>query len=91
MTNRAGDGLYKTSDGGLTWRRTEPKQLPLPQPSIPADSILSGWQSEDLGWSVASTGSCSGEKSTPSFTCQVVSSLEQTLDSGQTWSMVPLP
>lgn len=83
--------LMKTSDGGLTWQITKLDDYPLSQSLLPEGTTLSGWQATGLGWAVTSIGSCSGEKSTPSFTCQINTELWQTQDGGETWDSVPLP
>ena len=91
MINRTGDELYHTLDGGITWQPAPADRYPLSQPSLPEGSTLSGWQADGLGWVVTSTGSCSGEKSTPSFACQSDTSLWQSEDGGQTWQAISLP
>jgi photosystem II stability/assembly factor-like uncharacterized protein len=85
------DELYHTLDGGLTWQPASPNEYPFPQLSLPGAIIFSGWGADGLGWVVTSAGSCSGDKSTPDFTCQIDATLWQTSDSGQTWQSILLP
>jgi hypothetical protein len=86
------NGLYySTVDGGVSWN-SEVRSLIHSRPiTYPLGTMTSGWQDDDLGWSVTSVGSCSGIKIDPDFTCQLENSLWQTLDSGQSWIKVPLP
>lgn len=91
IINPTSDELYHTLDGGLTWQPAPLERYPRAHTSVLEGSILSGWQANSLGWAVTSTGSCSGEKSSPSFTCKVDHALWQTLDGGQTWEPIPLP
>jgi photosystem II stability/assembly factor-like uncharacterized protein len=83
--------LYQTSDGGITWLSATLDQYPLNEPSLPEGATLSGWQTDSFGWTVTSTGTCSGIKSNLGFTCQVNNALWQSVDAGQTWKAVPLP
>ena len=85
------DELYHTTDGGLTWQLTQDEKVLFSQPVLPESATSSGWQTSSLGWSVTSQGSCSGDKSSPGFTCQVNTALWQTVDGGQNWETVPIP
>jgi hypothetical protein len=91
LTSRNGDKLFRTTDSGVTWQAATPVQYPKALEPIPEGTTLSGRQAGGLGWAVTSTGSCSGEKSTPGFTCQSDTSLQQSMDGGQTWQEIPLP
>ncbi len=83
--------VYHTADAGLTWQPGQENTLLDAQVNYPAGTTISGWGSDDLGWAVTSNGSCSGRKSTPSFTCGVETDLWQTLDGGSHWEQVPIP
>jgi len=91
LLNTNTDELYLTMDGGLTWQIAQREENLLTQPGVPEGTTLSGWQTDSLGWSVTSMGSCSGEKTSPSFSCQVNTALWQTQDGGETWEEVHLP
>ena len=91
MTNRTSDEIYQTTDSGITWQPAPPNRYPKSLTSLPEGSVLSGRQADGLSWVVTSTSSCSGDKSTPGFTCQITSSLQQSLDGGKTWQEVSLP
>lgn len=91
LINRTGDELYHTLDGGVTWQLAPLDRYPLSQPSLPEGSTLSGWQADGLGWAVTTIGGCSGEKSTPSFACQIDTSLWQSVDGGLSWQGISLP
>jgi len=82
---------FVTHDGGITWQPAQLGKYLLSQPPLPEDSIRSGWLTDSLGWSVTSSGSCTGEKSSPSFTCQSDTLLWQTVNGGQDWQPIPLP
>ena len=69
----------------------EPSAYPLSQSTYPDGTTLSGWQTGTTGWAATSQGDCTGDKSTPAFTCQVERTLWQTLDGGQSWNAIPLP
>ncbi len=83
--------LLKTGDGGLTWSPSNDIPAALQPNTLPQATIHSGLAAGGLGWAVTSTGSCTGEKSTSSFTCTVEQGLWQTLDNGQTWNRISLP
>jgi photosystem II stability/assembly factor-like uncharacterized protein len=89
--NTHADELYHTTDGGLTWQIAQHEEYLLSQPLLPEGTTLSGWQVNGLGWAATSMGSCSGEKSSPNFSCQVNAVLWQTQDGGKTWEEVHLP
>ncbi len=91
LTSRNGDKLFRTTDSGVSWQAATPDQYPKALESIPEDTTLSGRQAGGMGWAVTSRGNCSGEKSTPGFTCRSDTSLQQSMDGGQTWQEIPLP
>jgi hypothetical protein len=91
MTNRSGDELYHTVDSGITWQHVESDQNILSQKALPDSATLSGSQVNDLNWVVTSVNDCSGEKSYPGFTCWIDTNLQQSLDGGKTWQVIPLP
>jgi len=91
LMNTHADELYHTTDGGLTWQIAQHEEYLLSQPLLPEGTTLSGWQVNGLGWAATSMGSCSGEKSSPNFSCQVNAVLWQTQDGGKTWEEVHLP
>ena len=70
LTDRNGDKNYRTTNSGVTWQAATPSQYPKSLERLPEGTTLSGWQAGSLGWSVTSTGNCSGEKSSPDFTCR---------------------
>ena len=90
LNNNRGES-YHSSNGGINWQPSQPGLLQIPSPNVPEGSSLSGWQDYSLGWSVTSIGACTGEKSNPSFSCQVTNTLWQSLDGGRTWKAVPMP
>jgi photosystem II stability/assembly factor-like uncharacterized protein len=90
LNNTKGE-LYHTMDGGLTWQAAKTDKSLLSQPRLPEGTTLSGWQVNGLGWSVTSQGSCSGEKSTLNFKCQVNTALWQTVNGGQNWESIATP
>ncbi len=83
--------FYRTVDGGHSWQPDQNGIQLLSQASYPDNTIASGWQSRSLGWSITTSGTCDGEKTSPGFTCQVETSLWQTLDGGSLWNTLPLP
>jgi photosystem II stability/assembly factor-like uncharacterized protein len=91
LINRANDQLYHSPNAGLTWTPAQLSEYPQSQSNYPAGTARSGWQSGSTGWAATSQGLCSGEKSSPGFTCQVEQALWQTLDGGLRWETVPLP
>jgi hypothetical protein len=82
---------YHTIDGGLTWQPENPPASKLALATLPADTLISGWQTVSLGWAITGSGSCTGDKSTPDFTCQSSTQLWQSLDGGQDWKTISLP
>jgi photosystem II stability/assembly factor-like uncharacterized protein len=91
LKNDINGELYQTTDGGLTWSPTLLTAYPhslLPELD---GTAITRWLTSNLGWSVASQGSCSGDKSASDFTCRVNTTLWQTMDSGQNWEPVPTP
>jgi hypothetical protein len=91
MANPTGDGFFHTMDGGKTWQPATPDRIAKSLATLPEGASLSGWQGNSLGWVVTTTGDCSGDKSTSTFTCQVDNGLQQSLDGGKTWQEIPLP
>jgi hypothetical protein len=83
--------VYVTTDGGRSWMPSSSAKLLLAQPNYPTGTTASGWQNDQLGWAITSSGSCTGVKTTPGFTCQPENTLWQTLDGGQYWEKVSLP
>lgn len=82
---------YHSPDGGITWKPYQPGSSQLSEAIVPEGSTLYGWQDQSLGWSATSIGACTGEKSTPGFSCQVTNTLWQSLDGGETWEAIPMP
>jgi photosystem II stability/assembly factor-like uncharacterized protein len=83
--------VFKTLDGGATWQLAgSGKSLSLTS-VMPEGTMISGWLGENLGWAATASGSCSGEKFSPGFTCSVETGLWQTRDAGQTWEAISLP
>jgi photosystem II stability/assembly factor-like uncharacterized protein len=91
LTGRNGDKYYHTIDSGATWQAAMPDQYPKSIARLPDGTTLSGWQADDLGWAVTSAGNCSGEKSSPDFTCRIDTVLQQSKDGGLTWQELSLP
>jgi len=91
LLNAERELLFHTSDGGLAWQAARLTDYPSVRATLPAATILSGWQTNGLGWAATSNGSCQGEKTKPGFTCQVDNSLWQSVDGGKTWKLVALP
>ena len=91
LQNDLSGELYRTFDGGVSWQPAPVAKYPFSLLKVPEGTTLSGWQTDDLGWSVTSQGSCSAEKFSDSATCQVDSILWQTLDGGKNWEPVPMP
>jgi hypothetical protein len=91
LLNAANDELYQTTDGGLSWQIAQREEYLLSQPLLPERTILSGWQANGLGWAATSRSSCSGEKPSPDFSCQVNTVLWQTQDGSDSWEEVHLP
>ncbi len=83
--------LFHTTNGGVTWLPAEPSGNLLSIATYPEGTSRYGWQTVTTGWSASFNGDCTGNKSSPDFTCQVKSLLWQTLDGGQSWSAIPLP
>lgn len=91
LPNTHNDDLYHTIDGGLTWQIAQREEHLFSLSTLPESTNLSGWQENGLGWAVTSTGSCSGEKLSPDFSCQVNTALWQTVNGGVTWEEVGFP
>ena len=91
LINESENQLYHSSDGGLTWTPAQLSTNPQTLSNFPAGTQRSGWQTGTTGWAATSQGGCTGDKSTPSFTCQVEHALWQTLDGGLHWESIPLP
>jgi len=91
VLNSSTGELYHTLDGGLTWQPATQDQYPFTTPVLPGAIIQSGWGSNGLGWAVTSDGNCTGDKSSPGFTCQMSTAIWQTTDGGQTWQSIPFP
>ena len=89
LQNETNNKFYRTTDGGLTWLATNLDKYQLSQQMLPEGTTLSGWQTTNLGWSVTSQGSCSGDKSSFHFTCQASTTLWQTVNGGRNWEIVP--
>lgn len=83
--------LYHSTNSGLTWEIAQSSKSFLSLLRLPEGTMLSGWQPNGIGWSVTSSGTCEGDKSSPNFTCQVTSNLWQTVDTGQNWVSIPIP
>ena len=83
--------VFHTTTGGLSWQAAEPRDYPSVNAALPAGTAFSGWSTENLGWATTSNGSCVGEKGSPGFTCKLDNQLWQSVDSGKTWEMIPLP
>ncbi len=91
LLGSAADQLYHTTDSGLTWEIAQLSLYPHSLSTYPKGTAQSGWQTATTGWAATSQGLCTGDKSTPGFTCQVDQLLWQTLNGGQRWSAIPLP
>ena len=91
LHNTNNNELFQTKDGGLTWQIAQLNQYPLSQPLLPVGTTLFGWQANGFGWTVISSGSCTGEKSSSPFICKENTLLRQTQDGGQTWEDIQLP
>jgi hypothetical protein len=91
LMGSAEDILYHSTDGGLTWMPAQLNAYPQSLSSFPAGTERFGWQTRTSGWAATSEGGCTGEKSSPGFTCQVEHALWQTLDGGLRWVPIPLP
>jgi photosystem II stability/assembly factor-like uncharacterized protein len=86
-----GNETYQSLDGGVTWQTAQPELLLISPTNLPEGATLSGWQSSSLGWAATSDGDCTGEKSSPGFSCQLTSSLWQSQDGGASWENLPMP
>ena len=91
LVNNAKSRFYHTTDSGITWLQTKLDKYSFSQPVLPEGTVLSGWQTNSLGWSVNSQGSCSGDKSRLNYNCHNNSALQQTVDGGQNWETIPTP
>jgi photosystem II stability/assembly factor-like uncharacterized protein len=79
----AGQTLFRTSDGGLTWQKLEPTGLPTG--AEPREfSIWNG------GWAIVTTEICGPESSGPAC-ITATSTLYSTADGGQTWTPILTP
>jgi photosystem II stability/assembly factor-like uncharacterized protein len=85
------DQVFHTTDGGFTWTKSALNADLLSKPIYPQGVMLSSWQNTTTGWAATTQTSCTGEKSSSVFACQVDHAAWQTLDGGQTWSAIPLP
>ncbi len=84
----AGDGQWALplADGSLARVRAD-GQMSL---QSPAGSLPDGWTivqfaGSDAAWAVTWSGECSGEKSSPGFSCVQRSGLSQSSDGGRSW------
>jgi hypothetical protein len=91
LGDESGGPIYKTADGGQTWQLAAPEKSPQPALSLLEGSSLAVWPSDKFGWAITSGGSCTGEKSSPDFTCWSASGVQLTTDGGLTWQVIPLP
>jgi len=91
LGDESGGPIYKSADGGQTWQLAAPEKSPQPALSLPEGSSLAVWPSDEFGWAITSSGSCTGEKSSPDFTCWSTTGVQLTTDGGQTWQVIPLP
>jgi photosystem II stability/assembly factor-like uncharacterized protein len=91
LLNSAADQLFHTTDGGISWMPADPSGYTLSLSNYPDGTATYGWQTSSTGWAATAQGNCTGDKSTPGFTCQVDRLVWQTFDGGQSWSAVPLP
>ena len=82
---------YHSLDDGVTWQAAQPGLPLLSPPNLPEGTTLSGWQSSNLAWAATSTGECTGKKSSPGFSCRLIYSLWQSLDSGTSWEAISMP
>jgi photosystem II stability/assembly factor-like uncharacterized protein len=98
----AGNELFTTADGGLTWQAQALKAADLPVETIlaPEEKAAAGlpgqvmrleYSDAQTGWAVVVQGDCQGEKGSPETACRQVSTLWKTGDGGKTWQPVALP
>jgi hypothetical protein len=78
----------------------EASDLPVETVLAPGERTVAGLPGEVLhleyadsltGWAVVLQGSCQGEKGSPEYACQQVSTLWKTVDGGKSWEIVKLP
>ncbi len=67
---------------GLTWQTAQPANNCFSSHCCLKALYYPDGKEVSLGWAATSMGACSGEKSTPNFTCQVNTALWQTQDGG---------
>lgn len=102
MGGAAGNEWFTTTDGGMTWQAQNPKTTTLPAgnpndsgkqltTNLPGEVERSVFPSAQTGWAFTVQGVCSGEKTSPDFSCAQISTLWKTVDGGADWQSVGLP
>ena len=98
----AGNEWFTTTDGGVTWQAQNPKTVNLPtgNPNDSGKPLTAGlpgvversvFPTAQSGWAFNVQGICSGEKTSPDFSCAQLSTLYKTMDAGVNWQAVSLP
>ena len=98
----AGDELFTTADGGLTWQPADSNSTGSPAGSLldpgkllaanlPGQIDRLAFPSVQAGWAVTVEGDCQGEKASLEFACRQISTLWKTVDGGRNWLPVRLP
>jgi photosystem II stability/assembly factor-like uncharacterized protein len=94
-----GSEAYRSQDGGQTWETAALNSPDLPTALRSADLLQPAdggitrlyRLTDQIAWALVSNGKCQTNGKKTEGTCTMTSSLRRTLDSGQTWQIVPLP